>query len=217
MTVTTGNSTQYGGVFIDFDEVWQSLQFSQAPSGDVENTLHRLIRSSCAYAQGPQGTNRPIVPTEFRERHDGWSGEYILLHQSPFLKLVSCTENQSTGGPINLPESTPENGLEGILIDYATSEIMRTFDGQWPRPFFPGARNIEVVYVAGFDPVPDDLWQAAVDLVAWKWRNTQQASLAPMPASMNASFETVAANPYRPGCPPDIQDVFDSYRVPTIG
>lgn len=213
-------STKFGGAYVDFAEVWQYLQFPGSPGATQQNMLQRYINSACAFAQGPEGANRPIAPTEFQERHDGWSGEYIMLRYSPFLELVKCTEWQSSGGPIILPESTPENPVEGIQIDYATSRIMRAFQGySWPRPFFPGSRNIEVTYIAGFNPVPDDIWEATMDLIGWKWRNSQQASrtAAPVPAGMSSYNETANADPYSPGCPPSIQAVFQSYRLPTFG
>ena len=211
--------TGYGKSYLDFTEVWQYLQFPGSPGVQQQNMLQRYIDSACSFAQGAQGANRPIAPTEFRERHDGWAGDTIMLHHSPFLSLVACTEWQSSGGSITLVESTPESPGEGIQIDYATSQIVRVFAGySWPKPFFPGSRNIEVVYIAGFDPVPPELWEATVDLVGWKWRNSQQASRSVGPQPLGAtSFESAGQNPYAPGCPPDIQAVFQSFALPTIG
>ena len=210
--------TYFGASYLDPPEVWEYLQFSGAPAGIEENMLQRYINSACAFAQGAEGANRPIAPTEFTERHDGWSGEYIMLHNCPFLQLVACTEWQSSGGPISLLESTPANPIEGIQIDYATGRIMRTFAGySWPRPFFPGSRNIEVTYVAGFNPVPPDIWEATVELVGYRWRNTQQASRTAAPQPAGSFSETADSQPYAPGCPPEIQAVFQSLRRVTIG
>jgi hypothetical protein len=217
--MANSTSTIYGQSYLDFAETWQYLQFPGSPGAQQQNLLQRYIESACSYAQGAEGANRPIAPTEFRERHDGWSGEYILLHHSPFLELVVATENQSTGGAIPLLESTPENGVDGIQIDYATSLIMRTFDGIWPKPFFPGSRNIEVTYLAGFNPLPPELWEATMELVAWKWHNSQQASrgAGPQPKGAESFEDTANANPSAPGCPPDIQAIFRSFRKTTIG
>jgi hypothetical protein len=200
--------------YIDFAEAWQYLQFPQAPTGTQVNILQRYIDSACTQAQN--GSGRPLGPGRFTERHDGWSGEYIQLRYSPFLELLLCREWQSSGGFVTLPESTPESPTEGIQIDYGTSRIMRTFSGySWPRPFFPGSRNIEVTYLAGFDPVPPDIWEATMELIAWKWRNTQQASRsAPKPAG---EFDGVAADGLWPGMPNRIAEIFTSYRLPAIG
>lgn len=207
-------STHQWATYIDFTEVWQYLQFSSAPTGAQANMLQRYIDSACTQGQGR--SNRPLGPNQFMERHDGWSGEYIQLNYSPFLRLVKCQEWQSTGGFVQLPESTPEDPVEGIQIDYATSQIMRTFAGySWSRPFFPGSRNVEVTYLAGFDPVPPDIWEATMELIAWKWRNTQQGSRSsPRQAG---EFDSDASDGLWPGVPNRVAEVFDSYWLPAIG
>lgn len=210
-------STTYQASYLDFAEVWQYLQFPGSPAAQQQNMLQRYIDAACAYAQGPEGANRPIAPTEFLERHDGWSGEYILLHHSPFIKLVACTEWQSSGGPIPLVESTPANPVEGIQIDYATSKIMRTFAGySWPRPFFPGSRNIEVTYIAGFNPLPPDIWRATMNLIKWWWNNEQQAMRSEAPTPAGAEYNKPTGDPM-PEVPPAIASVFGAMRPVTIG
>lgn len=200
-------------VYLDFEEVWEYLQIDNAPPDPVKTKLQRYINSACTIAQ--EGANRPFGPVTFRERHDGWSGEYIQLHYSPFLKLVLCREWQSSGGFVTLPESTPDNPVEGIQIDYGTSRVMRTFTGySWPRPFFPGSRNVEFTYVAGFNPVPHDVWEATADLVGYKWRNSQEA---PRWFGQNEEYGGPATNMLYPGVPNRIAEVFERYRLPTIG
>lgn len=209
-------STAQWAVYLDIQETSQWLQFSGIPTGGAQTELQRMIDAACTRAQNMAG--RPLCPTEFKERFDGWSGEYIQLRYSPFLALVAGVENQSSGGAISLPESTPENRLDGIQIDYATSRIMRTFDGTWPKPFFPGSRNIEITYVAGFNPVPPDVWQATVDLVAYWWRNTQQGSASQVrPAGGGYGEPLQPATGIWPGIPNRIADVFESYRMPSVG
>jgi hypothetical protein len=208
-------STHQWATFLDFKEVCEYLQITTEPTGAQANMLQRYIDSACTTAQNR--SNRPLGPNQFSERHDGWSGEYIQLHYSPFLELVLCREWQSSKGFVTLPESTPENPIEGIQIDYGTSRIMRTFAGySWPRPFFPGSRNVEVAYRAGYNPVPPDIWEATMELVAWKWRNTQQGSRSvPMPAGNE--FDGDSSDGLWPGLPNRIAMVYDSYSIPSIG
>lgn len=204
--------------FLDQTEVSQWLQFSGVPGVNTASSalLQRLIDSACYRAQ--EIANRPLCPTTFFERHDGWSGEYIQLRFSPFIQLVECNEWQSTGGFVTLTESTPENPIEGIQIDYDTSRVMRAFSGySWPKPFFPGSRNIEFIYVAGFNPVPPDVWVAAVDLVAYWYRNTQQASRAFTSTNQMYGGEEGGATDLWPGVPNRIAEVFEGYRLPVIG
>lgn len=213
MAVIAPVQTTFGGVFIDTAEVWPYLGMDAAPAGVALTRLQRLIDSACATAQ--TAVNRPIAPTRIQERHDGWSGDTIVLRYSPFLQLVSCVENMSTGGPITLPESTPgANGFDGVAIDYATSIITRTFAGGWPRPFFPGLRNIEVTYVAGFNPVPADLWEATVDLAAYKWRMSQEQPR--WFQSAGDEYGGAQSSLLYPGIPNRIAETFASYRLPGV-
>lgn len=164
---------QYG----DFITLADAKSWLQIPNTDTthDSSLQLTIDMACTWVQNYIG--RPASSQEFRERHDGWSGEYIMLKESPIIELVSCTEWQSSGGSISLPESTPENPIDGIQLDYSTGRIMRTFAGySWPRPFFPGSRNIEIVYLAGYNPTPPDIVVATLEFIAHWWRNTQQAS-----------------------------------------
>jgi hypothetical protein len=207
------------GTFLDFNEVCGWLQLSTQPTGVTQTLLQRCIDAACTRAQ--KMANRPFCPTLFMERHDGWSGEYIDLRYSPFLQLVLCREWQSSGGFLTLPESTPENNnFDGVQVDYATGRIMRTFAGySWPRPFFPGSRNVEVTYKAGYNPVPADIWQATVDLVAYWWRNTQQASRSSgfrQPGEGGQYGGDIAQSGLWPGVPDRIGEVFSAERMPGI-
>jgi hypothetical protein len=213
MPTANPTSTQWAS-YIDAEEAEEYLQLEATLTSTQQTKLQRYIDSACTTAQSRAG--RPFGPTQFQERHDGWSGEYIQLRYSPFLQLVLCREWQSSGGFVTLPESTPEDPIEGIQIDYATAQIMRTFAGySWPRPFFPGSRNIEVTYVAGFNPLPPDIWEATQELIAWKWRNTQQASRTWGP--QGEEFEQPGHDGLYPGLPDRIATVFDQYWLPTVG
>lgn len=202
--------------YLDMPEVLAWLQFTSAPTvgSNQSEMLQRLIDAACYIAQDI--ANRPLCPTTFYERHDGWSGEYIQLNYSPIVKLIQCQEWQSTGGMVQCAESTPENPIDGVQVDYDTGHIMRTFaGGSWPKPFFPGSRNIEVIYVAGYDPVPSNVWMATVQLVAFWWRHFYQAS---------RTFTKDAGGPKReggsdlwPGVPNEIAQVFESYYMHTVG
>jgi hypothetical protein len=202
--------------YLDMPEVLSWLQFTSAPEPGTAQSglLQRLIDAACAIGQDIAG--RPLCPTTFYERHDGWSGEYIQLHYSPVIQLVQCQEWQSTGGFIQLPESTPQNPVEGVQVDYRTGQIMRVFAGySWPRPFYPGSRNIEVTYIAGYDPVPHNVWMATVNLVAYWWRSWYQASrtFTKTPAGSNQQ----ATVELWPGVPDEIAEVFESYYLHTVG
>lgn len=164
---------QYGN-FITLADARGWLQFSTPTTESSKDPqLQRVVDMACTWAQNFIG--RPAGDQEFFERHDGWSGEYIMLKESPVIEVVTCQEYKSSGGTQTLPESTPTTPVTGIQIDYATGRIMRTFAGySWPRTFFPGSRNIEVKYRAGYNPTPPDIWVATMEMVAHWWRNVFQ-------------------------------------------
>lgn len=210
---------QYGS-YLTLAEVKDYMQWSTPTAASERDViLQRYVDMACTRVQRYIG--RPASSQEFKERHDGWSGEYIMLKESPFLELVSCSEWQSSGGSISLPESTPENPVDGIQIDYATGRIMRTFAGySWPRPFFPGSRNIEVVYRAGYNPTPPDLWLATCELVVHWWRNTQQAAAKGFGGAIGGNRgydpEQEQAGLWQ-GLPYRISTILDDYRKISVG
>lgn len=207
MAAALAGSRQYG-TYLELQEV---MDFLNMPVGGGVNTttLQRFIDSSCTRIQ--RAINRPVGAQEFWERHDGWSGEYIMLHETPFLELVSCYEWQSSGGQITLAESTPENPIDGIQIDYGTGRIMRTFAGySWPRPFFPGSRNIEITYMAGFNPVPPDIWEATADWIGARWRASQQPNTRPVEGDVEDR-----TGPFQ-GMPISVISAIQDYRLPSI-
>ena len=188
-------STQSNATYLDIVEVADWLQLPAPPSGADAVKLQRVIDMACQWASNY--CNRPIAPTLFNERHDGWSGDTIMLRRTPFVSLVSATEWQSSGGPVQLLEATPENGLDGINIDYATSKI---------------------TYLAGWNPIPPDVWLGTCELVAHWWRNTQQASRSGFSkAGEYDPAPTSQGDGLWQGVPYRIIAIFDPYRKVSIG
>lgn len=218
MAVPAGDH-QYGS-YITLADVKDYMQWSSPTSpSERDGVMQRFVDMACTQVQ--RRINRPASSQEFFERHDGWSGEYILLKESPVLELVSCSEWMSSGGAVQLTESTPENPVDGVQIDYATGRIMRTFAGySWPRPFFPGSRNIEIVYRAGFNPTPPDLWIATVELVVHWWRNAQGSAGKGFGGQIGGQGgfdpESETAGLWQ-GLPYRIAEILDTYRLPAIG
>lgn len=193
------------GPYLTLGEVKQWLRFPANADTSRDANLQRIIDMACSKVQAR--INRPVGAQMCWERHDGWSGEYIMLKESPFLSLISCVEWQSSGGAVTLVESTPENPVDGIQINYATSRIMRTFAGySWPRPFFPGSRNIEIVYEAGLNPVPGDIWMATAEWVSDWWRLTQQTPAGRAPSAGTGGDQPDTTMPYK-GMPRWVEDM----------
>ena len=130
---------------------------------------------ACAWVQDYCG--RPFAPTTFSWRFDGWSGlngAYLMLPWYPVLEITSVTEWWGTSGPHDLTESTPEAQTNGWQCVYHTGKLIRAFEGLIQKPWFPGSLNIEVDWVAGYNPIPSPVKVATLELISYWVRNTQQ-------------------------------------------
>lgn len=210
--------TQTWATFIDMPEVVTYLQMDSAPTDAAAIKLQRLIDGACSQAQ--VSANRPFAPTQYQMRFDGWGGfqgAYIMLPYFPVLSVDSVVEWWGTSGPHTLELQTPESQgtSEMFQVEPSTGRLIRTFMGLVPRPFFPGSRNIEVIWTAGFNPIPPDVWLATIDLIAYWWRMTQESPR--WFGRDNDQYGGPTTDMLYPGIPNRIADVFANYRVPTIG
>ena len=165
--------------------------------------------------------NRPIavktMPTEF---HDGWQGDTIMLKYTPVVTVTSLTEVWSTGGAHVLPQVTdPTTQLyDGYQLESATGRVVRVFDSVWPKPFFPGSRNIVVVYSAGFSIMPPSLWHAARVLAAHYFQSQQSvfSAIPKFTPGQQADFNDVRMGDWQ-GMPPVVEALIKPYRRRSIG
>ena len=94
--------------------------------------------------------------TQYTERVDGRNYPRIWLTNKPVVEVISISVN---GALIS-----NDGGFEWTL-DPNQGELLRSA-GQYNPRFAPwwqaGRRNIEVVYTAGYDPIPNDVQRATV-------------------------------------------------------
>ena len=163
--------------YIDLDhDVKPYLQF---PSSFTENdTLLQLVTDYvCQESQQVMG--KPVAPTSFFGRFDGWTGwngAYLMLPYYPVLQVTEVVEWWGTNGPNILQEQTPENQVWGFNLDARTGTLTRVFPGLVQMPWFPGARSIEITWTAGYNPVPAMFKLPALEIIREWWAATQQAS-----------------------------------------
>jgi hypothetical protein len=77
-------------------------------------------------------------------------------------------------GPITLTESVPTAQVDGWQCEWQVGRLIRVFPGNVQKPWFPGSRNIEVTWTAGYNPVPPTYKKATLELVKYWWINEQQ-------------------------------------------
>lgn len=176
MSNTNSGSNTWAS-YVDLNEdvkPWLQIQTLDT-TGDLR--LELLIDTACQWVQNYIG--RPIAPTTFDRRFNGWSGlngAYIMLPYYPVLEITSVTEWWGISGPHGLTEQTPSVQVDGWQCEYLTGQLIRVFPGLVQKPWFPGSRNIEIVWKAGYNPLPADIKMATLEYIAHWWRNTQQQS-----------------------------------------
>jgi hypothetical protein len=113
------------------------------------------------------------------------------------------------------PNAQGAPGRQVYQCDPITGTLIRSFQGLIQRPFFPGLRNVEVTWIAGYNPLPPDIKFATMQLIAHWWRQTQQASRTfPMPAGAREPEQM--ASPYV-GIPPEVERMLMPYSQIGLG
>ncbi len=183
-------------LFVEQTPVWKNYldlandvkPWMQIPPTDTTRDveIQELIDAACWWVQDHLA--RPIAPYTFARRFTGWTnfnGAYIMLPYFPVLQVVSVTEWWGANGPNPLTQQIPENqagSAQTYQLDALGGKLIRSFMGLQPRPWFPGLSNVEVEWVAGYNPVPPTIRLATRELIKYWWVNTQQASRSqPMP------------------------------------
>jgi hypothetical protein len=181
----TSSTPQWSPIIDRDSDLKPFLQYPREKT-DQDEVLDLLASSASDWINSYLG--RPIAPTKFTERFDGWAGwtgSIILLPYYPVLEVVSVLEYWGLSGPHSLVEQTPANQYgvgytagspsQGTYqLNPRIGEIRRTFPGLVQKPFFPGSRNIEITWVAGFDPIPGQVKFAALELASHWYRSSQE-------------------------------------------
>jgi hypothetical protein len=143
------------------------------------------------------------VSEVFRQNYAGWcapgaGGSGLVLTRRPVTNVSSVTEDTSV------------LTTDDYEVDYSAGMLYRLAGGA--RSYWRG-RSITVVYSAGFYPIPEDVQQAILTLMAHKW-----ASQGRDPLLRSFSIENVGAEAYwvplaagsAADLPPDLQPVADT-------
>lgn len=184
--------------------------------------LGLIVDMACQWVQNYLG--KPIGPTSFTRRFDGWSGfqgAYLELPYYPVLEVTSVIEYWGVSGPHTLNESTPINQIDGWQCEYAVGRLIRVFPGNVVKPWFPGSRNVEVSWVAGYNPIPADIKLATLELATHWFRNTQEQSGVRtgigIPASGEFDPAETSGGTMWTGVPYRIIDLLEPYLTIGIG
>lgn len=218
MSLVQNTTTPLWANFVDLDnDVKPWLQFpSTDTTADIQ--LQMVIDGICQWFQ--QALNKPIAPMEYDFRFDGWSGwngAYLMLPYYPVLEITSVTEYWGVSGPHVLYEQTPTNQVDGFQCTYRTGMLTRVFPGLVQKPWFPGSRNIEVQWTAGYNPIPGDIKLAALQDIADFWHSTQQTQRSAFqPAGTGGAEQGAQGTPWA-GLAPRLRSMLSDRQSVGIG
>lgn len=148
--------------------------------------LTRFIDSLRPVVEGICG---PVIPQIFEEWHDGGASWIKLRHAprtgygtSPRLTVLACSEYM---GPIEWPlalVATPDRSqLYSVMLDVRLGRVVRRSAGGGVQPFPYGPQAVHVIYEAGQNAVPPNVYEGTLELVRVNYQRTQQATRAPGP------------------------------------
>lgn len=217
MPVTQFETPPAWGNYVDLvNDVKPFLQIPAGAPSASDVQLQSIIDMACTWVQNYLG--RPIAETEFFRRFSGTNASYISLPYYPVTQIVSVVEYWGSSGPHTLAEQTPANqGTQDVYqLDYLHGTLIRAFMGLIQRPFFPGSRNIEVTWKAGYNPVPADIRHATLKLIKCTWNEEQQASRS-VPVPLGGTREEMPMTGMFAGIPADVERLLSPYVQQGIG
>lgn len=161
-------------------------------SDDLDAQLQKFIDRATTAMSHYVG---PLVPTTVTRVLDG--GEVsLILPDFPVLSLTSV--GYADGSMID---------LDDLDLDLSTG-IVHWGYGTAGR-FTGGSRYVTATYTAGWQPVPEDLQQAVLELVRhlWETQRGNKPGRASGDETQSGSFGT---------WPPRVQELIAPYRVPVV-
>jgi hypothetical protein len=107
----------------------------------------------------------PVIPTIYVDHFSGGRCA-VALTRRPVISITSVFENVNTGTPITVAPA-------GYDLDQGSGILTRTRADRTPIAWAGGFMGVDVTYVVGRNPVPQNVRLAAKELGAHLWRNSQ--------------------------------------------
>jgi uncharacterized phiE125 gp8 family phage protein len=187
-------------------DVKEHLRIEAADS--TEDTFLEKLIDRCT-SRIESYVNRKLKKRSYTELYDGSGTQKLLLNQFPITALTSVNIDQ---GQDFLPSTDVDieaiviQAEEGLLSWSGVVNSSSAFNaGIWSA----GVRNIQVVYEAGYDPIPDDLAAACIKLVAVEFNRAREGADA-FTAEGTAGHSVT----WIQGMPQEIDEMLLAYRRP---
>lgn len=175
---------------LDDVKAWLFAGPSAAPTTD-DALLGWLISAASSFITSWLGGPWPLQA--WSEQRDGTGGRVLVFAHRP---VQAVSELTIDGQPV--PPAT-----DGTMPGYLFSPTVLALRG-WR--FSRGTGNVRIGYTAGYAIPPDDLVQACIFLVAWRYRGRDRTGLT----SKGLGGETTGFS--QADLPPDVLGVLQRYR-----
>jgi hypothetical protein len=184
------------GDLTTLDKVKRYLEVEGPQATSIEPFLEELIARESDWFRTQTGRS-VLKAADVPEIRDGTGSSRIIPLEYPVLSVASVkvdgvTVPPSVGGAAGWIHSGPAI----VLVSY------------W---FTRGTANVELVYRAGYDPVPGDLEQAVIERVALTFEDRKRVGVA---------YKVVAGETmdFRGGAQlPRVMDMVERYRRRNVG
>lgn len=162
----------------------------------ITDSVYDILANNCLDAASQAVKNylhREIELKTYTHFFDGDGSNVLLLRQRPVISITSVNSDlagfygQNVAGfgvgtslvagvdfALKIDDSTGSTSKSGILLRTGTASVTQwsamfygtLLAGARGTPWLRGYGNIKVVYIAGYDPIPDPIQQATVQVAS---------------------------------------------------
>jgi hypothetical protein len=176
ITISENLSTAGGQQLVGLPDLKSYLNI-QSDDRSVDVELIRRIESVRPVVESITG---PIIPQMYDEKYDGGNSLISLRHRpnagygtSPVLNVLGVSEFR---GPIEYPLSIVPNPVFGSIysveVDSQLGTLTRRTAGGGTIAFMPGRNSVHVVYQAGQQTVPANVYEGTLELLRVNYEQT---------------------------------------------
>lgn len=159
--------------------------------------LSRLISAASKFLT--KQIDRTLASTAYTMTFDGDGDAWVLLREYPVVSVASVTVDGVT-----VPQRTTVTG-EGWLLD---GDRVRLVGYTFAR----GVQNCTIAYTAGYSTTPEDVEQAVIELVAYRYKSKDRTGIM---SKTLVSNESVMFSGYS-NSTASVDAVIEQYRRPGV-
>jgi hypothetical protein len=139
---------------------------------------------------------RAFAAADYDEYHDGDGSDIVLLDQRPVISVSALSEDDD---PVDADD----------FVVYPELGIVRLKSGVFGR----GARNVRVAYRAGYETIPADVEQGAIEWVAAMHRGCGESAGREVSSERVGDYAVTYERDARDGMPAAVRVMLEPYRV----